>query len=480
VGPVFLIGLGIVFLLVTSGTLSWFSFWDWFGRYWPALLIVWGGFKLYEYLDAQKRGVRPPGIGAGGVFLVILLVMIGMTTQGLKHLPWDDIRDHIQVDGDNPFMGQTFDKTEEMTQDVPANATLHIESQRGSVSVTGSDDNKMHVTAHKKIGANNQADADKLDAASKLQFNGSGNSFTLSTGSPQGWIQTNLEISLPKQASLMINTHRGDTTVSGRDAEVQINGEHGDVTVSNVNGRVSFKGRGDTVAMDHVKGDVDADGNINSVQLSEISGHATIGGSLDEIRLSGIAKGASFRSARTELDIASVTGDLTIDSGDMHGNAIQGPFRLITRSKNIDLTEVAGDVKIQNSDGNISLSLVAPPSGNIDVENKGSDIRVAVPEKGGYRVDASNRHDDITTEFEGVRVSENGEDKTATGTIGSGGGRLHLVNRNGGIEIVRGGSSPVPPKPPEPMITPDTKGPKGSKGPKGPKDMPKPPQVQVN
>src|SRR6266480_3980414 len=78
-GPVVLILLGVVLLLTTMHVLQPQPLLRWFGTYWPALIILWGVIKLVEYQQAQKEGVRPSGIGAGGVLLLIFLIVFGMS-----------------------------------------------------------------------------------------------------------------------------------------------------------------------------------------------------------------------------------------------------------------------------------------------------------------------------------------------------------------------------------------------------------------
>ena len=44
--PIFLIGVGVMLLLVSSGRLSGREFFKLFADYWPVVLILWGGIKL--------------------------------------------------------------------------------------------------------------------------------------------------------------------------------------------------------------------------------------------------------------------------------------------------------------------------------------------------------------------------------------------------------------------------------------------------
>jgi len=77
-GPVVLIVLGIVFLLGNLHMLSWMRLGTLFAHYWPALLILWGVIKLIEHQQAHRDGFPARGIGAGGVFLVIAIVVSGL------------------------------------------------------------------------------------------------------------------------------------------------------------------------------------------------------------------------------------------------------------------------------------------------------------------------------------------------------------------------------------------------------------------
>src|SRR6202451_4493968 len=77
-GPFVLIVLGIIFLLGNLHMLSWQHLGLWFAHYWPLLLILWGVIKLIEHQQAQRDGLSPRGIGAGGVFLAIAIVFFGL------------------------------------------------------------------------------------------------------------------------------------------------------------------------------------------------------------------------------------------------------------------------------------------------------------------------------------------------------------------------------------------------------------------
>src|SRR5437016_12516041 len=77
-GPVVLIVIGFALLLANMGVIHWYMLATWFAKYWPVLIIVWGVIKLVEYQSAQRAGLRPRGIGAGGILLLVILIVCGL------------------------------------------------------------------------------------------------------------------------------------------------------------------------------------------------------------------------------------------------------------------------------------------------------------------------------------------------------------------------------------------------------------------
>jgi len=85
------------------------------------LLILWGVIKLIEHQQAQRDGLPSRGIGAGGVCLVILIVICGLIATQASRFNWGEIRDNMGIDGsdlDNVF-GQTYSFDDHLEQDIP-------------------------------------------------------------------------------------------------------------------------------------------------------------------------------------------------------------------------------------------------------------------------------------------------------------------------------------------------------------------------
>src|SRR5215469_16661445 len=167
-GAVVLIIVGIVFLLGTMRVLSVSKLAHLFASYWPVLLILWGVIKLIEHQQAQRQGARASGMGAGGVFLVVLIVVFGLIANQLQRVNCSGLRDEIGDDSDfSNIFGESYNFNDHLEQQFPGDASLKVINNHGAVSVHASDDDKITVVVRKRIVADNQSDGDKYNTDTK-------------------------------------------------------------------------------------------------------------------------------------------------------------------------------------------------------------------------------------------------------------------------------------------------------------------------
>ena len=450
-GPVVMILLGIVLLLTTMRVLHPQSLLHWFGTYWPALIILWGVIKLVEYQQAQREGTRPAGIGAGGVLLLVFLIMFGMSATQASRFNWDEIRDHINLgDEDIALFGHNYSYEDQLQQDFPAGGSLRITSDRGAVNLTASNDNQIHVTAHKRINADSQGDADKYNPSTKPQFAVNGNVITLNAntqGAGDRSVTTDMDVSLPRKAAVVISARHGDVSVLGRDGDVEIASQHGDIAASDITGKLGLNLSSASARVSNISGDVSVQGHADDVSLTDVKGAAHISGEFDSIRLEQVAGEVGFKSARTDMEFSKLNGDLDMASGDLRANDLIGPFRLLTRSKDVRLNGVDGDVRLENENGAVEIHMTR--LGNVQLSNRNSDVQLYIPDKAGFQLDARARGGEIESDFSALKIDKGDDQASASGTVGAGGPRLVITNEHGGIELRKGSSLPEPPPVPK-------------------------------
>ena len=454
-GPFVLIVLGIVFLLGNLRMLSWARLGTLFAHYWPALLIVWGVIKLIEYQQAQRDGLPARGIGVGGIFLVIIIVVSGLIATQASRFNWGEIRDNMNIDDsdlDNLF-GETYNFDDHLEQALPPAVTsLRVNDDHGAVRVSAANDNKITVVVRKRVGAESRDDAEKYNKQTAPAITVAGNAIILDARTQAAGdhaVQSDLDISVPRKIELHVISRRGEVSVTGRDGDVEITTHNGDVSVEGIIGNVKLNLEKGSAKVEQITGDVHIGGRLNEVSVIDVKGGAQFEGEFQEsVKLAHISKNVSFKSSRTDLDFSRIDGDLDLDSDDLHADQITGPLHLTTRSKQIRLEDVSGDVRLKNENGGIEVSMRS--LGDVQIDSRNGDIHLSVPDKAGFHVDAHTRDGEIQSDFPELKVDNNDREAKASGSVGNGAAHIVLNNEHDGIEIRKTSAraSLTPPAPP--------------------------------
>src|SRR5579884_333164 len=436
-GPIILILLGVVFLLGNLRVLTWHSLGLFFAKYWPLFIILWGVVKLFEYYQAQREGLRARGIGVGGFFLLFFIVICGLAASESTKVNWQEIGDQIQIGDDFPLMGNSYDFNDELQQVFPTGASLKVASDRGNVVVNAWDQNTIKVTVHKKVVTNDEKDSKRIDEQTKPIISVADNVVTLNANTMaagQHGVSSDLEIFIPKKAPVDIASKRGEVTIKDRVGAAKISTAHGDVTVQNIDGNTDVSLRGGSFRAENIKGDVTLDGRLDDSNISNVTGSVKMTGDFfGSTSLANISKTVIFKSSRTDMQMASLTGDMTLDSGDLRGTNVGGPFRLATRSKDIHLENISGDVRVENSNGTVEIH--PNPLGNIQVDNKRGDVQLVLPEKASFNINAHARRGEVQSDFSQLKVDNSRQEGNLSGTVGNGGPSVEINNDHGTIEV---------------------------------------------
>ena len=436
-GPLVLITLGILFLLRTTGVIHGDKLRYWFAHYWPLLLIFWGVAKLLEHLWARSKGEPTPRLGAGGIVFLVFFIMIASGFSATSDWDWGKWNWNID-DGDfGDILGSHYDFNENFDQPLAGGSQIKVACNRGDVSVTASADNQAHAIVHKSLRGNSQEAANRLNDSTHPKFTQQGSVWVLDlTGGDYDRGRFNLELQVPGQVPLSLATRRGNLTVNGRDGNVELYTEHGDASVEKIKGDASLQVRGGSVTAKNVTGNLQINGVLQDGTISDV------GGSLDfdvrlftgDVQFSRLARPFHVKSLTFDLQSAKLDGDLSLRHGDVRGNAIVGPLRLSTRSAEVRLEDVSGDVSVDNRNSVVELQ-AREPLGNIEITNVNSGIELQLPQNANFVLDAENRDGNIDVSDFPISVDNNRRDANARGTVGKGGPDIHLRATRGTIQI---------------------------------------------
>jgi len=272
------------------------------------------------------------------------------------------------------------------TRSVDATARIDISNVRGSVTISGWDQNRVEITGTLGTGSKG------------LSVTGEGPRLVVKVEAPEqsGWFNWGsssrmedsiLDIRVPREAELKIET------VS---AEVSVNGTAGRL-----------------LDVDSVSGKIRLDSTARELEIGSISGTIEISGKGERAHVETVSGDIDMRSNRDKLKLETVSGNITVATAS---------YREFSGSS------VSGDISLTGS---------PTADARLDVDTMSGDIRVDFPTSVSARVSAETFSGRIRSDFGTVDEPEHGPGRSLDATVGSGGARVTIETFSGDINIRR-------------------------------------------
>ncbi|QMV19169.1 DUF4097 family beta strand repeat protein [Granulicella sp. 5B5] len=473
VGPLILLGLGVYFLLVELHRVSAFYALEWFGHWWPVVLIAAGVILLAEWALDRDRAAEmgcPRSIGGGIVFLLVLLILTGLASQAaLRGLEWKHQKFGEGFGKLDQVLGNRSDSYDDVSSAIAANGLLVIRNPHGDVTVNGtSTDGQMHVSIHKSAYAWNEADVQTKMKQLEPAIQHDGNTTTLSVAGVVGG-QADLTVTMPPSSGITVNADHGDVTVSELQKPVTISANHGDVDVREIAGDLQATINDDdaSVSVKDMTGSVTINGHTGDINVNNVTGPVAMQGDFyGTTDLQNVSGSVRFDTSRTHFQAAKLGDEFSVESDSLNASALTGPVVLKTTDKNITLDRVQGSVDVINRNGEVNVTSVAP-LGTVSIQNTHGSVDVGLPPGSSFKVDASTRNGDMENDF-GLSQQDNDDNHTLHGSVGGGSTKVTISTTDGDVTLRKVTAAPMPPAPPAPPAMTE-KAPKAPAAPKAPK-----------
>jgi Putative adhesin len=408
------------------------------GHWWPLILIFWGAIKLYERMAASRAGDPSAArITGGEVFLVLgLLSLLGIV------VAVDYFRENLP--GPIPKWGNSFDFDLDVApQTVPGDARIAIYNGHGNISVHPSDEAQIRVSGKKNAKAWNESDAQQAAERVGVEIVKNGDGYEVHpSGVTAGdsRISLDLDVMVPKKASLTIRNGKGNITVANMAKAINVTNGIGDIEIHDTGGDVGIETRKSDVKVSDTKGSVKISGHGGEINVSGATGGLTIDGEFaGPIRADKIGKGVRFVSKRSDVTLSQLAGHLEASPG--HLEIYDAPGNLNVRTQDdITLENPGGKVKIDNRRGNVEVRFSAPPKDDIEIDNASAGITLSLPESSSFEIVADCHSGDIDSEFQADSLKLTSGNKSGDshleGKYGSGRGpKIILKTSYGSISI---------------------------------------------
>jgi hypothetical protein len=451
VAPLLLIGIGALFLF--RNMYPELALLDFLAKYWPVLLIIWGGLRLAEILTwaATNRPLPARGISGGEWILVMFLCFFGVTLYTVKGFStwWPGA--HYQFNGIEMF-GESFDYPISGEKACSKTPRIVIDSFRGNARIVGADVSVVKVSGHKTVRSLDQNGANEADKATPFELTGDNDVITIRTnqdrmgGDRRATATAEMEISVPKGASIEAHGRRGDFDVIDINGAVEIISDNAGVRLQNLGGdaRIDLR-NSDIVRAINVKGSLEVKGRGQDVEIQGVEGTTTVTGTYSGVlQFRNLAKALRFHGTNTELSLEKLPGQIRMPLGQFTGNDLVGPVNLSTRSRDVQMTDVTNGLEVSVDRGDIELRPGKLPLSRIDAHTRSGDVELALPGGAKFDLTAGTKRGDVTNDFGApLRRESDRQGATLRGTV-AGGPTVNLQTERGQVLVRKASSDDTP------------------------------------
>lgn len=442
IGPVILILIGLLFLL--NNLRPDLSILSLLSMYWPFLLIGWGVLRLVEILLIARSAKPIPmsGVSGGEWVLVVFLCLIGSGVFLFRHHVGYWSPTNIRLRGIEVF-GEPFDYPigEQKLQTVKTPRVL-IENFRGNARIVGADTAEVKVTGRKTVRAFHQNEADSADKASKLELVNQGDLIVVRTNQEQARgdqrVSEDLDITVPKGASIEGRGRYGDFDISELSGNVDIASDNAGVRLQNIDGNVRVNlQKSDIVRAVNVKGTVDLKGRGNNIELENVGGQVVISGVyVGDMQFRNMSKPVRYDGEQTQFRVDAVPGQIRMARGYFNGVNLVGPVQVNARSKDIQISDFTQSLEVTLERGDIELRPGKLPLAKMDVRTRNGDIDLAMPAAAKFALRADVQKGEVTNDFGTVIQTDSaGRGASMRGSVGD--GPAIVLNTDRGSVTVR-------------------------------------------
>ena len=440
VAPLILIAIGALFL--AHNLYPELPVLDYIARFWPFILIGWGALRLGEvvFWAASDHPMPRFGVSPGEWVLVIFLCIFGSSLHAVRGFSSWWPRNRVIIGGLDMF-GENFEfplNGEKASSNTPR---VVIENFRGNARISGTDASEVKVAGHRTVRSLDQNAADNANAQAPLELTGDTNEIHIRNNQDRVTngrvrLSADMEITVPKGASVEAHGIYGDFDINGVAGSVDIISDNAGVRLQDIGGdtRIDLR-RSDVVRATGVKGAFELKGRGGDVDLQDMQGQVTISGAYSGVlEFRNLAKPLRFQGENTTLGVERLPGDLRMALGDMTGSNLVGPITLSTRSRDVQLSNFANSVDINVDRGDITLHPVALPLARIEAQTRSGNVDLAIPANAKFDLSATTSHGEINNDFGApLRMEEQGRGSALRGS--NGGATVTLHSDHGDVTV---------------------------------------------
>jgi len=425
VAPLLLIGIGLLFLI--RNLHPDLPLVDYLAKFWPFILVLWGVVRLFEIAvwAASSKPLPSAGVSGGEWVLVAFLCLFGLSLHTIHGMAEWWPRNGF-AGGMNMF-GESFEYPIGGEKACSPTPRVVLENFRGGARITGADVNSVKVTGRKTVRSLDQSGADRGNQDSPFELAGDATRVIVRNNQDRVHgpvrISAEMEITVPRGASVEAHGRGGDFEISDIGGSVEIVSDSAGVRLNNIGGdaRMDLR-RSDLVRAVNVKGTVDLKSRGSDIEMDSIDGPVTVSGSYSGVvQFHNLAKPLRYTGVQTELHIERLPGQVRMALNNFNGSNLVGPVRLTSRSRDVQISDFTNTLEVSVDRGDIDLRPNQTPLARIQARTKSGDVILSLPPSSQFTLTATTDQGETTNDY-GPPVNAQTERRGGSlhGSVGSG------------------------------------------------------------
>lgn len=383
--------------------------------------------KIVKRVQSQLRSATRSGAHWGA-------------TVATKVRTWTEGEDSRPTNG-----GGLPEHTESHDQDfyLQEGAFLTVENPLGDVKVVGVAESTAAVSIRKVAWGPRPEDAKAAADRIIVETHGTDTRLDVKVSAPDYYREgtVDLEVRLPRSASVRISTHFGTIDASGMDGRTEA---------------VSTTG---AISLHDLGGDARGESASGDMSIARVEGSATVATQSGDIAAEDVRKGLTANTASGDVraqnieggrvECKSVSGDTSAEGIgrlaplDITVESISGDASLKDANGSIALKAVSGDVQAsdvtsnrlqaQTVSGDVSLALREPFAGTLNANTVSGDVSILLPRGSNVRVSLTTSSGELHCDH--VAEVSSSTETLWSGQIGTGAGTLNVQTISGDTQI---------------------------------------------
>jgi hypothetical protein len=235
----------------------------------------------------------------------------------------------------------------------------------------------------------------------------------------KGYVSIDIEVALPADIALEIDTGSGDVEVADREAMLIIDTGSGDVETGVAGSGLDVNTGSGDVEVETARHDVRIKTGSGDVLVGGLGGKAFIGTGSGDVVVRKVAGDVSVDTGSGDIEISNSVGSVSGDTG-------SGDVEFLHHTGGADISTSSGDITLglDGGEGDISIST---GSGEVDIIMYGGDA---------YEVDINTGSGSISSRI--PMTVKDASRRRLSGKYGSGGFSLSVKTSSGSVSLTKG------------------------------------------